>query len=113
MANRWSAQPVRDDGDSGGVIRARRWLMALYMPFYCLGLFVGFMVFEAIAPESAITVFREVYHGREGFLSAWPLVICGLVMCFSGPLIGQFGSLLWLIFSKVHLRLAANEVLAV
>jgi hypothetical protein len=110
MANHWAAQSVREDGESSVVTRARRWLMVLYMPFYCFGLLVGFLAFQAFAPRSAVSIFIAVYHGFEPFSAAWPLVICGLVMAFTAPLLGQIGSLLWLVVSKNVLGLTAQNV---
>jgi hypothetical protein len=113
VANRWAARPVRDDGESSVVIRARRWLTALYMPFYLLGFVVGFLVFETFAPRSVASIFMAVHQGLEPLTAAWPLAICGLSMAFFGPLFGQLGCWLWLLVSKKVLGLTAQEVMAV
>jgi hypothetical protein len=78
------------------------------MPFYWLGMVVGFLAFEALAPRSATSLFIALYHG-EPLTAAWPLVLSGF-LCITAVLLGHLGSLLWLVVAKGVLGLNAEEV---
>jgi len=60
---------------------------ALYTVFFWLGLLVGFLAFEALAPGAVSTAIRAMY--KQEWSAAWVLIGCGLAMAFVGAIFGS------------------------
>lgn len=88
MVDNWAPRAVRDGGDAPAVVQARRRHMAGYVVVYWVGLFAGFLAFDAVSPGSILAAIQSLYI-TPTWSAAWLLLGCGIVMAFVGAVLGS------------------------
>ena len=82
MTNPWAPKPVLEQREEPTVSRLRGWRFALYVLFHWVGMFVGFLAFEAVTPISVRAGTHALYASEWSL--AWVPFACLLVMGFVG-----------------------------